>query len=1038
MSNAPETVTIVFTDLVGSTATRTSLGEEDADELGRIHFELLADAVTRSSGRIVKGTGDGVLAVFGSAVDALDAAVAMQQVTDAYGDRADAIAPMEIRVGISTGDITWDSNDDIAGTPAVEAARLEGAAEGGQILCADLTKLIARGRGGHVFVEVGELELKGLDGPVAASEVLWERVGAGADIALPQALRHAPDRFVGRDAERELLRTALALESDPSLTVLVGEPGIGKTTLAALAAREAHQAGRVVLFGRCDRQLTAPYQPFIDALETWARAIGPERLNNVLMPEDAILGRLSPTIASALPITTDRAPHIEQLALFDAVRRWASQVRPVLVIDDLQWATDPTVLLLRVLVLDASGSGATLIATVRDSDVPASVQSCLEDAVQHGRAVVTELTGLDAEDLKTLTGIADTSALHARTGGNPLFVEALGGGEGGATIEAAVARRVQTVNEAVRDVLRLAAVVGLDFSPSILSAILDLDELRVLELLEAAEGAALVTERGLDHFSFSHGLVQEALSLEISETRRARLHGRIALAIETVDPTRVAELAHHYDAAGVAPKAIEYLTLAAAEADLLAAHGDSVRLHERVAELHPDEVARLRHRTLALGSRAHLGKWERSRIDQLNAIATRAKELGEDELVIMAGSDMAWMGVIAGPNRVDINRVRTLLDVDTFADPFHRLRASATLALNLGIESGNYDEGRRILDAEAHLVDAAADPVSAAWFHHAYCWTADRPEDIDVRIASGMRGADLMEAAGDPLQATSTRWLVAAALLERGDLGAARANLDRGLHFLANSRHALHDHLLNSLDVCLMHANGDFLPALEVLEANHAQVSDIGEFDTDGIYGAQKFMILRELGRLEEIAGPMQLIAEIDPEGAAAWRPGLAALFAELGMAEAARREVDHLLEPGTDRLDTDNRRLTTLSFVADAVVASGATEYVDEMVARLSPWADLHVSMTGISFFGPTARYLGRLCRLDADTGGAERWFRRAVDLAVTTPTPPYEARSRLDLADLLVMLGRRDEARDHARRAAELAHELGMPTVLRRALDL
>lgn len=1038
MSNAPETVTIVFTDLVGSTATRTSLGEEEADELGRIHFDLLADAVARSSGRVVKGTGDGVLAVFGSAVDALDAAVAMQQATDAYGDRPDAIAALEIRVGISTGDITWDATDDIAGTPAVEAARLEAAAAGGQILCADLTKLIARGRGGHVFVEVGELDLKGLEGPVAASEVLWERVGVSAEIPLPDALRHAPARFVGRRAERDLLRAALAPESEQSLTVLVGEPGIGKTTLAAVAATEAHEAGRVVLFGRCDRQLTAPYQPFIDALETWATAIGVERLKSILTPDDAVLGRLSSTIATAMPLTSERAPHVEQLALFEAVKRWAGQVRPVLVIDDLQWATDPTVLLLRALVFDVSRRGTALVATVRDNDVPPSVQACLEDAVQHSRAVVSELTGLDAEDLTALTGIADTNELHARTGGNPLFVEALSGGDGGATIEAAVARRVQTVDEAVRDVLRLAAVVGLDFSPSILGAILDLDELRILELLEAAEAAALVTERGMDHFSFSHGLVQEALSREISATRRARLHGRIAHAIEAVDASRVAELAHHYDASGLTPKAIEYLTQAAEEADRLAAHGDSVHLHDRLAELHPDEVTRLRHQALALGSRAHLGKWDRSRVEQLNAIATRAKELGEDELVIMAGSDMAWMGVITGPKRVDIERVRDLLDVETFADPFHRLRASATLALNLGIESGNYDEARKVLDAEAHLVDAAADPLSAAWFHHAYCWAADRPEDIDVRIASGSRAATLMEAAGDPLQATSTRWLVAAALLERGDLAAARTNLDMGLKYLANSRHALHDHLLTSLDVCLMHAAGDFSEALETLEANHAQVRDIGEFDTDGIYGAQKFMLLRELGRLAEIAQPMQMIAKIDPEGAGAWRPGLAALFAELGMADAARREVDYLLEPGTDRLDTDNRRLATLSFVTDAVVAAGAREYVDEMVERLSPWADLHVSMTGISFFGPAARYLGRLRLLGEDKAGAERWFRRAIELAVSTPTPTYEAHSRLDLAALLIDLNRRDEARDHAKRAAELAHDLGMPTVLQGALSL
>ena len=80
---------------------------------------------------------------------------------------------MAVRIGISTGDVTWDEHDDIAGTSAVEAARLESTAEGGQILCSQLTQMVSRGRGGHVFAPIGELELKGLPHPVAVAEVLW-------------------------------------------------------------------------------------------------------------------------------------------------------------------------------------------------------------------------------------------------------------------------------------------------------------------------------------------------------------------------------------------------------------------------------------------------------------------------------------------------------------------------------------------------------------------------------------------------------------------------------------------------------------------------------------------------------------------------------------------------------------------------------------------------------------------------------------------------------------------------------------------------
>lgn len=160
-----QTVSILFTDLVDSTAIRSSLGEERADELNEVRFGILTSAVDAHGGRVVKGTGDGMLAVFDSAADAIDAAVAVQQQADRYTRDPDAIGPLIIRAGISTGDITWDSHDDVAGTAVVEAARLEAQAQPSQILCTDITRVIARGRGGHQFDHLGEIELNIADRP---------------------------------------------------------------------------------------------------------------------------------------------------------------------------------------------------------------------------------------------------------------------------------------------------------------------------------------------------------------------------------------------------------------------------------------------------------------------------------------------------------------------------------------------------------------------------------------------------------------------------------------------------------------------------------------------------------------------------------------------------------------------------------------------------------------------------------------------------------------------------------------------------------
>src|ERR1051326_2374646 len=157
---APTTATVVFTDMVSSTALRVRLGEERADELRRIHDRLLSARVEGHRGRVLKGQGDGLVAALAPPPAAPAPGVEMQQAIAAYNRRRDALAEISIRIGLSTGDVSWEDGD-CFGAPLVEAARLEAAAEGGQILCSEFVRLMARGRGGHEFRAIGFLELKG-------------------------------------------------------------------------------------------------------------------------------------------------------------------------------------------------------------------------------------------------------------------------------------------------------------------------------------------------------------------------------------------------------------------------------------------------------------------------------------------------------------------------------------------------------------------------------------------------------------------------------------------------------------------------------------------------------------------------------------------------------------------------------------------------------------------------------------------------------------------------------------------------------------
>jgi class 3 adenylate cyclase len=157
---------VVVTDLVSATKLRVDLGEEAADLLHRVHGRLLRAVVEAHGGSVVKGLGDGVLARFGGAADALGAVVAMQRAVERQ-------APVNLRIGLSAGDVAAEDGGDLLGTPVIEASRLCRAARGGQILAAALVPSLADSRGGFTYGAVADMQLKGIPTPVSAVEIHW-------------------------------------------------------------------------------------------------------------------------------------------------------------------------------------------------------------------------------------------------------------------------------------------------------------------------------------------------------------------------------------------------------------------------------------------------------------------------------------------------------------------------------------------------------------------------------------------------------------------------------------------------------------------------------------------------------------------------------------------------------------------------------------------------------------------------------------------------------------------------------------------------
>jgi class 3 adenylate cyclase len=563
------TATILVTDLVGSTELRARLGEEAADQLHRLHDRLLRDAVEAGGGVAVKGLGDGILASFAGAAEAVACAIAIQQAADSH-TRRHPEQPLVVRVGLSVGDVTVEEDGDHVGTPVIEAARLCGVARGGQILAADLVRALTRGRGGHEFTALGELELKGLRDPVATVEIGWHPAPSG--LPYPELLRTAGGvGFVGRATELELLeRTWKEAAAGERRSVFVaGEPGIGKTRLAAELARHVHGVGAAVLYGRCEEDLGVPYEPFVEALAFFCEHTSGEDLRSRLGRYPGELVRLLPDLGDLLPgldppLRSD--PETEQYRLYEAVASWlagAGEATGLLfVLDDLHWAPPPTIHLLAHVLRAAGPARLLVMAAFRDTEVGPGhpLSGVLADLRRIAGVERMSLGGLSVDELTELVGDLPRSqaapalaaALYEGTEGNPFFVgevlrnvaesdralETLPVPEG---VREVIVFRASRLSAPTRELLDVASVLGRNLELAPLAAVAGVSEDDAVRSMEEAVVARLVEETEVGTYHFVHALVRSALYEGLSATRRARLHLRAADAYEA-DPAR---LAHH-------------------------------------------------------------------------------------------------------------------------------------------------------------------------------------------------------------------------------------------------------------------------------------------------------------------------------------------------------------------------------------------------------------------------------------------------------------------------------------------------------------
>lgn len=490
--------------------------------------------------------------------------------------------------------------------------------------------------------------------------------------------------FVGREAELKQLQGAFdsTLSGSGALVMVVGEPGIGKTTLTEHLGTYVSLRGGRTLVGYCyeEGSLALPYLPFVEAMRTYALDRDREQLTRELGSGAADVARIVSEIQARVAVELPPAgnPEEERFRLFQAVTtflRNAAQVQALcLVLEDLHDADKATLEMLVHLARHVSGARLLIVGTYRDVQVDRThpLSSALADLRRLASFNRLALRGLGPGDVhRMLSDIAGqdvpralADAVHRQTEGNPLFIqevfrnaaeEGLLRREGGQWVAInadsliaqipeglrdVIGKRISRLSESCNRLLSMAAVIGRDFAVDVLQAVASVSEDELLTALEEAMRVSVLEEQPQARevrYRFTHAFFRQTLYEEMIAPRRLRLHRQVAQALEAHYATRLeehaAELADHFSHSSNEDdlqKAVRYSELAAQRAAFVYAHSEAVRLLEQALQvqevLDPNDAAKRCDLLIAL-MRSLLSAGEPQRVTE--TVAPEAFELAE-------------------------------------------------------------------------------------------------------------------------------------------------------------------------------------------------------------------------------------------------------------------------------------------------------------------------------------------------------------------------------------------------------------------------
>jgi class 3 adenylate cyclase/predicted ATPase len=622
-----KTVTALFADIKGSMELMEDLDPEEARSIIDPALRLMIDAARRYDGYVVQSTGDGIFALFGAPVAHEDhpqrtlyAALRMQEEMRGYGARlqAEGRAPIEIRVGVNTGEVVVRSI--ATGAAQVEytpighttnlASRLQSIARTGSIVTSEATRKLSEGY--FILKPLGATRVKGVTDPVNVYEV----TGLGPiRTRLQRSAGRGLTKFVGRQREMDTMKAAAerAWAGHGQVVASMADPGVGKSRLL-FEFKATSQAEWMVLeaFSVSHGKASA-YLPVIDLLHGYFKILAEddtrtrrEKINGKVITLDRALEDALPYLFGLMSLVDGDDPlaqmdgQIKKRRTLDAIKRIVlreSLNQPlVLIFEDLHWIDEETQALLNLMVESIGNAKVLLLVNYRPeyanqwSNKTYYTQLNLDPlGKESAEEMLSALLG-DGKDLLPLKRL-----IIERTEGTPFFMEeivqalfedgvlqrngsvklakSMNAVKVPATVQAILASRIDNLPAQEKELLQALAVIGKEFSLGIVKRTVQTsaDELdRMLGNLQLREFIYEQPAVGDVEYTFKHALTQEVAYNSLLIERRKRLHERAGIALESLFAEQLddhlGDLARHYSRSDNLEKAVEYLGRAGQQA----------------------------------------------------------------------------------------------------------------------------------------------------------------------------------------------------------------------------------------------------------------------------------------------------------------------------------------------------------------------------------------------------------------------------------------------------------------------------------------